>query len=82
MKELDANFYVKLDLLGLDNISLINKTCKEVGIERLNPDNTNLNDEDVWKSIRDDTTTIFQWESNSAQQYLKKFMSDKTIAIA
>ena len=27
----------------------------------------------------DDTTLIFQWESNSAQAYLKKFMSDETI---
>ena len=38
-----------------------------------------LEDENVWKSIRDDTTLIFQWESNSAQVYLKKFMSDATI---
>lgn len=82
MKELDALMYVKLDILGLDNIGLINDTCKLLGIERLTPDNTNLNDEKVWKSIRDDTTLIFQWESDSAQSYLKKFMSDKTIAIA
>lgn len=82
MKELDALMYVKLDILGLDNIGLINDTCKLLGIERLTPDNTNLNDEKVWKSIRDDTTLIFQWESDSAQSYLKKFMSDKTIAMA
>lgn len=37
---------------------------------------------DVWKSIRDDTTLIFQWESDSAQQYIKKLMSDKTLEIA
>lgn len=34
---------------------------------------------EVWKSIRNDTTLIFQWESNSAQAYLKQFMSDKTL---
>lgn len=34
---------------------------------------------DVWREIRDDTTLIFQWESNSAQAYLRKFMSDETI---
>ena len=50
-----------------------------LGIERLTPDNTDMDDMDVWKSIRDDTTLIFQWESNSAQQYLKKFMSDTTL---
>lgn len=79
MKELDALMYVKLDILGLDNIGVINDTCKSVGIERLTPDNVDLDDENVWKSIRDDTTLIFQWESNSAQAYIKKFMSDDTV---
>ena len=74
MKELDALMYVKLDILGLDNIGLINDTCKMLGIERYTPDNVNLDDEQVWKSIRDDTTLIFQWESDSAQSYLKRFM--------
>lgn len=82
MKELDDLMYVKLDILGLDNIGVINETCKILGIDRLDPDNVDLNDEAVWKSIRDDTTLIFQWESNSAQAYLKKFMSDSTIAKA
>mgnify|MGYP005848275265 FL=1 len=82
MKELDALMYVKLDILGLDNIGLINDTCKMLGIERFTPDNVNLDDVQVWKSIRDDTTLIFQWESDSAQSYLKRFMSDKTLEIA
>lgn len=82
MKELDDLMYVKLDILGLDNIGVINETCKILGIDRLDPDNVDLDDEEVWKSIRDDTTLIFQWESNSAQAYLKKFMSDETIAKA
>jgi len=82
MKELDALMYVKLDILGLDNIGVINETCKLAGIERMTPDNVDLNDEDVWRDIREDTTLIFQWESSSAQSYLKRFMSDETIAIA
>lgn len=82
MKELDDLMYVKLDLLGLDNLGVINDTCKALGIQRLTPDNVDLNDMDVWKSIRDDTTLIFQWESRSAQAYIRKFMSDKTIAAA
>lgn len=79
MKELDDLMYVKLDILGLDNIGVINETCKMLGIERLTPDNTDMDDMNVWKSIRDNTTLIFQWESNSAQQYLKRFMSDTTL---
>lgn len=82
MKELDDLMYVKLDILGLDNIGVINDTCKMLGIERLTPDNTDMEDINVWKSIRDNTTLIFQWESNSAQQYMKKFMSDETLEIA
>lgn len=82
MKELDDLMYVKLDILGLDNIKIINDTCKMLGIERLTPDNTDLEDEKVWKSIRDDTTMVFQWESASAQAYLRKFMSDAIIKLA
>ena len=82
MHGLDGQMYVKLDILGLDNIGVINETCRMLGIDRLTPDNVDLNDEKVWKSIRDDTTLIFQWESDSAQAYLKKLMSDETIAKA
>ena len=82
MHSLDTLFYVKLDILGLDNIGVINECCKLAGIERLTPDNVDLNDEAVWHSIRDDTTLIFQWESDSAAAYLKKFMSDEVIAKA
>lgn len=82
MHSLDTLFYVKLDILGLDNIGVINECCKLVGIDRLTPDNVDLEDESVWKSIRDDTTMIFQWESDSAAAYLKKFMSDSVVAKA
>ena len=61
---------------------MINETCKMLGIERLTPDNTDLEDEAVWESIRNDTTLIFQFESDSAQVYLKKFMSDRTLELA
>lgn len=82
MHSLDALFYVKLDILGLDNIGVINECCKLANIERLTPDNVNLMDENVWRSIRDDTTLIFQWESDSAAAYLKKLMSDAVISKA
>lgn len=82
MHGLDDQMYVKLDILGLDNIGVINECCKLVGIDRLTPDNVDLEDEAVWRSIRDDTTMIFQWESDSAAAYLKKFMSDSVIAKA
>lgn len=80
MKEVDLQNYVKLDLLKLVTIQIINDACKLIGIDRLTPDNMDVNDAAVWRSIRDDTTAIFQLESQSAQQYVKKLLSDETIA--
>lgn len=79
MKEIDSLNFVKLDILGLDNIGLIYKTCDLAELPFLTPDNTPVDDMDVWNSIRDDTTMIFQWESQSATAYLKQLFSDETI---
>ena len=79
MKEIDSLNFVKLDILGLDNIGLIYKTCDLVGIPFATPDNVPPDDQAVWDSIREDTTTIFQWESNSATAYLKQLLSPDTV---
>lgn len=79
MKEIDGLNYVKLDLLRLDTIELINDTCKLAGIDRLTPDNVDITDVNVWNSIRDDTTQIFQWEGNTGDSYIKKLLSDENI---
>lgn len=79
MKEVDLQNYVKLDLLKLDTIELINETCKLAGIERLTPDNVDINDIPVWNSIRDDTTCIFQWEGETGNRYIKQLLSDRNI---
>ena len=79
MKEVDLQNYVKLDLLKLDTIELINETCKLAGIERLTPDNVDINDKAVWNSIRDDTTAIFQWEGTTGDRYIKQLLSESNI---
>nr|DAZ67876.1 MAG TPA: DNA polymerase III, alpha subunit [Caudoviricetes sp.] len=79
MKEVDLQNYVKLDLLKLDTIELINETCKLAGIERLTPDNVDINDKVVWDSIRDDTTAIFQWEGMTGDRYIKQLLSESNI---
>ena len=78
MKEIDSLNYVKLDVLGLDNIQIINETCKLAGIERLTPQNVDDNDEAVWQSIKEDTLGIFQWDG-SGSYYIKDLFSDETI---
>ena len=78
MKEIDSLNYVKLDVLGLDNIQTINETCKLAGIERLTPQNVDDNDVEVWNSIREDTMGIFQWDG-SGSYYIKDLFSNETI---
>ena len=66
-------------MLKLDTIELINDTCKLAGIERLTPDNVDINDVKVWNSMRDDTTGIFQWEGSTGNGYIKRLLSDENI---
>lgn len=79
MYGLDDCFWVKLDCLGLNNIGVINETCKLAGIDRINPDNIDLNDQAVWDDIRDDTTGIFQFESPHASKIIKDLFSEATL---
>lgn len=79
MKEVDAQNYVKLDLLKLDTIELINETCKLANIKRVLPDDIDINDINVWNSMRDDTTQIFQWEGKTGNDYIKQLLSDENI---
>ena len=79
MKEVDSLNYVKLDLLKLDTIELISETCKLANIPMVLPDTMDIFDDKVWDSMRDDTTSCFQWESNTGQDYIRKLLSDNTI---
>lgn len=69
MTEIDEIGLVKLDVLGLDNISLIENTSIFSGLPRLTPDSVDeidFEDDAVWESIRQDNTGIFQFESPRA----------------
>jgi len=79
MKEVDALNFVKLDILGLDNIQIINEVCELANIERLTPDNMDEDDENVWDSISGNNLGIFQWESTFAHEYYKKLFSKETV---
>ena len=80
MKEVDSLNFVKLDILGLDNVEVINEVCELANIERLTPDNIDEYDEKVWESILEDNLGVFQWESSFAHEYYKKLFSKETIA--
>lgn len=80
MHEIDSLNYVKLDLLGLNAIGLIDGACKLAGIDFLTPDIIDFTDENVIRSIAEDTTLIFQFESGFASESLKQTLSKETIA--
>lgn len=80
MKELDGLNYVKLDLLGLDNIELVNDACDLIGIDRLTPDNIDITDVDVWMSMKDSTLGVFQMESPFAHSIIKQMFSDESMS--
>ena len=80
MHEIDSLNYVKMDLLGLNAVGLIDKACKLAGIPDLTPDMVNFSDENVIRSIAEDTTMIFQFESGFASESLRKTFSKETVA--
>ena len=80
MKSVDHFGLVKLDILGLDNIGVINETCKILGINRYTPDTIDFEDDDVYESILEDTTTVFQMESSMAQDYLRQILGEVTFS--
>ena len=82
MKEIDYLNYVKLDILGLDNVGLINITAQLAGLPRLTPDSTDIidfEDMNVWRSMVESNIGVFQFEGNRAGKLLRDFFSPNVI---
>lgn len=81
MKEIDAQNFVKLDILGLDTVELISETVDLAGLEwnDILPENIDTEDEKVWESVLENNIGIFQWESDFAHQIYKDLFSKDTI---
>lgn len=77
MKELDSLNFVKEDVLGLTNISCINKSCKLANIPKLSAKTIDVNDDKVWNSIRDDTSLIFELNSPYGARTVSQMYSEK-----
>lgn len=56
----------------VDNVGIINETCKIAGIPRLSPKTIDFEDDAVWNSIRKDTSLVFQMNSNYGQRTVDK----------
>lgn len=80
MSGIEQNNYVKLDILGLDNVGWIHNTVKLANIDRLHSQSTHIDYND--KSLIDDlrefgTSTIFQLESQ--EEATKRMLSKETL---
>lgn len=67
---------VKIDLLGLETLSLIKNTLEMINesYDMIHPDNINLNDEKTWELLQNaETDGVFQLESPGMKQLLKDF---------
>ncbi|WP_233198031.1 PHP domain-containing protein [Bacillus mycoides] len=81
MKEIDAQNFVKLDVLALDTVELVDETVNLAGLKFADilPENLDSEDEKVWASIIDNNIGIFQWESDYAHQCYKDLFDPSTI---
>lgn len=82
MKEVDSLNYVKLDVLGLDNIGLIKDACDLAGLPFATPqsDFIDFQDEKVWKSMAESNVAIFQFDATErAGKILKEVFSDSSL---
>lgn len=82
MSILDKYNWVKFDLLGLRTLEHINLCAEYAGLPYLTPDSEiigDLRDPNVYASLQKNTSMIFQYESDMAYAFVKRFFSPTTI---
>lgn len=73
MNELDALNYIKMDALGLSTMETVNVACDIAGIDRLNSDNVDYEDKEVWDNIiNNGGAGIFQFSGANTYNALNK----------
>lgn len=72
MEECHSLGLIKFDILGLKSVGVIDKTCKLIGTYFPRAYEVNWNDKEVFEDITQDSTAIFQFESDFGKQSIKK----------
>ena len=72
MDECHALGLIKFDILGLKSVGVIDKTCKLIGTHFPKAYEVDWEDKEVFEDITEDSTAIFQFESDFAKQSIKK----------
>lgn len=73
MKAVDSLNYVKFDILGLKNISIIRETMRLLNKPYPKSHEINWNDKKVWEDMITSPVGLFQFEANYAFGMLKEF---------
>ena len=73
MKASDFLNYVKYDILSLKTLEVVRDTYRMAGTLMPKSIDINWNDEEVMKTMLDSPVGLFQFESSSAFEYMKKF---------
>jgi len=64
MKAIDSANFVKMDFLVVDNVQIVEDTCRLAEIPPLKNDNLDLEDSSVWKEMELSGLGIFQFEKS------------------
>ena len=73
MDEAHDVMLVKYDLLILKTVEVISRCCQLAGLKYPRMHEINFEDQAVWKSISEDQSAIFQFESEFAAESLARF---------
>ena len=77
MEEVHEVSLVKYDILGLKNVGIIKDCCEFAGLRYPLSHEINWDDEEVWADMITSPVGIFQFESSSAYDLLKRFEPHK-----
>ncbi|WP_440109929.1 PHP domain-containing protein [Paenibacillus sp. QZ-Y1] len=75
MKAVDTANFVKMDLLVVDNVQMVEDVCLLAGIDKLNNDQINFEDENVWNEMKKSGLGIFQFEK-TGWRYLNESLNN------
>ena len=85
MKAIDSVNFVKMDFLVVDNVQIIEDTCRAAKIPPLKNDDLDLEDDNVWKEMELSGLGIFQFEKSGfyslkkALENYKEFVKNNPI---
>lgn len=84
MDGVEAFNYLKYDILAVDVYDKLANTCRLIGMDynKMMPEGLRPieNDFNVWKSMREDTTEIFQMNKAAGSAFFPKLFSDSSLA--